>query len=254
MHPSSKQVSRLWRRLVLALAATAFSLAAHAQLPPMPPPQNVVSLSASASLEVPKDWLSVSFSTTREGPDAAAVQSQLRQALETALAEARRVAKPGLLEVQTGGFSLFPRYAPATPKQSAAGQAGGISGWQGNTELIVEGRDTQAIAQLTARIQTLSIARVATSLSREAREKVEGEVTAQAITRFRTRAEAVSKQFGFAGYAVREVAVSGDAPQAQPMMYARAMASRSGADESSLPVEAGKATVTVTVSGSVQLK
>ena len=35
----------------------------------LPPPQNVVSLSASASMEVTKDWLTVVFSTTREGAD-----------------------------------------------------------------------------------------------------------------------------------------------------------------------------------------
>jgi predicted secreted protein len=254
MRKHFRLLPRLHTGLALTLAGAFAGLAMSAQAQTLPPPQNVVTLNASATLEVPKDWLSVTFSTTREGPDAATVQSQLRQALETALAEARKVTKPGQVEVQTGGFSLFPRYAPPTPKQAAAGQAGGISGWQGNTELIVEGRDTQAIAQLTARIQTLSIARVGSSLSREAREKVEGDVTAQAITRFRGRAEAVSKQFGFAGYSVREVAVSGDTPQGGPVLYARAMSVRAVAEDASLPVEAGKATVTVTVSGSVQLK
>lgn len=221
---------------------------ALAQTPP--PPQNVVSLSASASVEVPKDWLTVVFSTTREGVDAAQVQSQLRQALDSALTEARKAARPGQVEVQTGAFSLYPRHAPPNPK-TPAGQPL-IAGWLGTAELVVEGRDTQAIAQLTARIQTLSIARVGFSLSREAREKVEADVSAQAISRFRTRADAVSRQFGFGGYTVREVHVASNEPpgQVQPMM--RAQASRAVADEA-LPVEAGKAVVTATVSGSVQM-
>lgn len=215
--------------------------AASAQV--LPPPQNVVSLNATATVEVNKDWLTVVFSTTREGPDAAAVQSQLKQALDTALAEARKAAKPGQVEVQTGAFSLYPRYAPK----------GGISGWQGSTELVVQGRDTQTVSQLTARIQTLTIARVGFSLSREAREKVEADVAAEAIARFRARADTVSRQFGFAGYTVREVSVSTDAGavQSQPMLRAQAM--RVGGDEA-LPVEAGKATVTATVNGSVQMK
>jgi|OpeIllAssembly_1097287.scaffolds.fasta_scaffold325825_1 predicted secreted protein len=224
---------------------------AWAQTLPPPPPQNVVSLSASASMEVTKDWLTVVFSTTREGADPAVVQSQLRQALDVALAEARKAARPGQLEVLTGAFSLYPRYAPVNPKQPP-GQPG-IAGWLGSTELVVEGRDTQAIAQLTGRIQTMSIARVAFSLSREAREKVDGDVSAQAISRFRARADAVSRQFGFSGYTVREVNVSSNEPpgQMQPVMRAQA-ASRAMADES-LPVEAGKAVVTATVSGSVQM-
>jgi predicted secreted protein len=220
----------------------------------LPAPQNVISLSATAQIEVAKDWLTVVFATTRDGSDAAAVQAQLKQALEAALAEARKAAKPGQVEVQTGAFSLFPRYAPPNARQSASGMPGGIVGWQGSAELVVEGRDTQAIAQLTARVQTLNIARVGFSLSREARQKVEGDVTAQAIERFRTRAEAVSKLFGFGGYAVREVTVSSETPSFQAVPQMRLQASRVASEDSSLPVEAGKATVSATVSGSVQMK
>ena len=237
---------------VAAALAAVCSFGAAAQV--LPPPQNVVVLNASATLEVQKDWLTLVFSTSRDGPDAAAVQAQLRQALEAALTEARKIAKPSQVEVQTGAFSLFPRYAPPTPKQAASGTPGGITGWQGNTELVVEGRDMQAIAQLSGRIQTLSIARVSSSLSREARQKVEADVTAQAIDRFRARADAVTRQFGYTGYSVREVSVASDQPQGAPMVYARQMAVRAGAEDATLPVEAGKATVTVSVSGSVQMK
>jgi len=218
----------------------------------LPVPLNVINLGSSASVDVTKDWLTVTFATSKDGTDAAAVQSQLRQALDAALAEARKAAKPGQLEVQTGAFSLFPRYAPPNPRQLGLGQAGAIVGWQGSVELIVEGRDTQAIAALTARITTLSIARVGSSLSREARQRVEAEVTAQAIERFRSRAAAVSQQFGFSGYTVREVAVSSEMPQPTQLAYARQMSVRAASDEA-LPVEVGKATVTVSVSGSVQM-
>jgi predicted secreted protein len=236
------------------LLAALIGAGAPAQAQVSPPPQNVVSLNASATVEVAKDWLTVVFSTTREGTDAATVQAQLRQALDAALTEARKLSKPGQVEVQTGAFSLFPRYQPPTPKQAAAGQAGGISGWQGSTELVVEGRDMPAIAQLTGRIQTLSIARVDSGLSREARQKVEADVTAQAIERFRARAQTVSQQFGFTSYTVRELQIGSDqAVQAVPVMYARAAMQGVGAD-ASLPVQVGKATVTVNVGGSVQMK
>ena len=66
-----------------------------------------------------------------------------------------------------------------------------------------------------------------------------------------SRAEAVSKQFGFAGYTVREVTVNTDSGGSMPMVRVRAMAVAS--DDAALPTEAGKATVTATVSGSVQM-
>lgn len=238
-------MKHLQRRFLLPAALAAAAASAGAQPAMIPPPANVVSLSATATTEVAKDWLSIVFSTSREGTEASAVQSQLRQALDAALAEARKVAKPGQVEVQTGGFSIYPRYAPK----------GGISGWQGSVELIVQGRDTQALSQLAGRIQTLSIQRTGFALSREAREKVEADVAAEAIARFRARAEAVARQFGFAGYTVREVSVNSDGGQivSQPLMRAQVARAPGAADES-LPVEAGKAQVTATVSGSVQMK
>jgi predicted secreted protein len=203
-----------------------------------------VQLASSASLEVTKDLLSVVFGTTREGTDAASVQAQLKQALDAALVEAKKLAKPGQLDVHTGNFSLSPRYT----------NKGVVNGWQGSTELIVEGRDMQAIGQLSGRITTLTINRVGYNLSRELREKSESEISAQAIAGFRAKAADYAKQFGYAGYVIREVAVNGssDQPAPRPMMLEMRAKSASMADEA-LPVEPGKGTVNVNVSGTVQL-
>ena len=46
----------------------------------------------------------------------------------------------------------------------------------------------------------MTIARVSYGVSRELREKVEGEVTAQAIARYRAKAADYAKQFGYTGY------------------------------------------------------
>jgi predicted secreted protein len=203
-------------------------------------------LSASSSTQVTQDWLTVVLTTTREGAEPAAVQTQLKQALDAALGEARRAAsgrEPQALEVQTGGFSLSPRY----------GRDGRISGWTGRVELLLQGRDTAAIAQLSGRIQTLSVASTALSLSREAREKVESQVAAEAIARFRARADEVGKAFGFGGWALREVNLQTDSPSSLPMPRMRVATAMSVAADEALPVEAGKATVTVTVSGSITL-
>ena len=239
------QQNRARGRRALAAASLALGLgsAAAAQVVSLAPaePQNVMSLTATASVEVPLDLLSITFSTTREGADAAQVQAQLKQALDAALAEARKVAKPGQVDVRTGNFSLTPRYAPK----------GGLNGWQGTAQLQVEGRDTAAISQLAGRIQTLSIAGVGQGLSREGREKVEADITAQAISRFRERALAQSQLFGFTGFVIREVQVGTDGGAPPPsMVRMRAMAS---AAEESLPVQAGRTTVNASVSGSVQM-
>lgn len=231
------------RPIAAMLAATTAALASVAHAEPAPL-QGVVSLSASATVEVTKDLLNVVLSTNKEGQDAASVQSQLKQALDAALAEARKAAKPGQIEVQTGNFSLYPRYAPK----------GGLTGWQGSAELVIEGKDMSGIGALTGRITTMSVARVSQGVSRELREKVESDLAAQAIARYRAKAADYAKHFGYSGYVIREVNVSGTEPPGfVPMPMVRAKAMASVASDEALPVEAGKAQLAVNVSGSVQL-
>ena len=234
-------------KLLSALAAAGAALAFAAAQPARadtPPPQGVLSLTTSATVEVTKDVLAVTFSTTKDGADANAVQAQLKQALDAALAEAKKAARPGQVDVQTGVFSLFPRYT----------SKGGITGWQGTAEIIVDGRDMAAIGQLSGRITTMTVARVAYRLSREAGQKVEAEVTAEAIARYRAKAGEYAKQFGYASYSIREVNVTTTEPPQGPMPMARAQTAAMSAPGDALSVEPGKAQVNASVSGTVQMK
>jgi predicted secreted protein len=205
-------------------------------------PNGVVNLQASASVEVGKDVLAMMLTTVREGVDAAAVQAGLKQALDSALQEGKKVAKAGQVDVQTGNFSLSPRY----------GKDGKINGWVGTAELLIEGRDMAAIGQLAGRITSLNVGRVSTSISRELREKTESLLLAQAIARFRAKAAQVAQQFEHAGHSVREVTVSESEPALMPQDAPR-VRSMAAFSETALPVEAGKTTVTVNVIGSVQM-
>lgn len=205
-------------------------------------PRNVVQLSASAALDVPQDWLQLTLSTSRDGADAQVVQAQLKTVLDAALKEARAAAEPGVLQVRTGNFSLVPR----------RDRDGRLNGWQGTAELLLEGRDLARISSIAGRIQTLTVVRSAFSLSREQQARVESQVQAQAIERFKARAGEIARAFGYASYGLREVTVSSSEINApRPRMMALAAG---GASAEALPVEAGQGTVQVTVSGTVQLQ
>lgn len=225
------------------LAAVAVGALAQGSAPEVP--QNILQLSASGEVEVAQDLLVMALATTREGPDAASVQTQLRQALDAALPEARRSAQPGQMEVRTGTFSIQPRY----------GKEGQIGGWQGRAELILEGRDFARISTAAGRIQSLAVSGVRFDLSREARERVESEAQSRAVEAFKARAAELARGFGFAGYSLREVTVnshdSGPAPRPAMMAMAARVAS---AEMDPVPVEAGKTRVVVNISGSVQLR
>lgn len=210
-----------------------------------PPPEGVVSLSASSHREVSRDVLSITLSVTRDANDAATVQGQLKQVLDAALSEAKKAVQTPALEVRTGAFGLYPRY----------GSNARINGWQGSAELIVEGKDLQKVAQVAGKLQGMNVTQVVSTLSREMREQYETEIASAAIQQFRTRAQTLARDFGYKDYVLREVSVqagasgSGGVPVAP--MVARADMAQSMAP---VPVSPGKATVTVTVTGSVQLK
>ena len=237
----------LTQRALLASALMGAGLAAQAQTQTPSPPAlaNVVQLSASGFKEVQQDWLSISLNTTREGSDAATVQNQLKVALDAALAVAKAAAVPQQLELRTGQFSLYPRYS----------SSGKINGWQGSTELVLEGRDFARISSTAGKIQTLTLGNVGFSLSREAQQALESDVQTMAMERFKQRAQEVAKGFGFSGYSLREISISA-ADQGGGYAVPRMMAMQAKAVMSDAPVavEAGKSTVNVTISGSIQLR
>lgn len=206
--------------------------------------RGVLSLNASATTEVAHDWLTVTFSTTVNASDAATVQKRLREALEPALAKARKLAKAGEVEVQTGEFTVSPRYDGSYNK---------ISGWAGTASLIVQGRDAKTISELVGQVGTLTVASANWSLSREQREKVEADLASRAIASFRARAERMAKDFGYADVEVREVSVNAGQEAGQPMYMMARAAPSSMAEAKSLPTESGTGEVTVSVSGSVQM-
>jgi predicted secreted protein len=226
------------------LAATAMLAgAAGLSAQTLPPPQNVLQLLATGSVEVQQDLLTMNLTTARDGTDPTVVQTQLKTALEAALAEARKTAQPGQMDVRTGNFALYPRH----------GRDGKINGWSGSAELILEGRDFPRITQAAGRIQTMTMGGIGFGLSREQRAKVETDAQNIAIERFKAKASELAKGFGFTGYTLREVSVNAQEP-GFPRPRMQAMEAKAASSDSAVPVEPGKATVIVTVSGSVQLR
>ena len=249
--PASTRALPIFTFAVLVLAvAGLISLPAKAE--PVSgreaPLMNVVSLSASGFLEVQQDWLTLRMNVTREGGDAASVQTQLKTAVDSALAIARGAAAANQqMQVRSGSFGVYPRYD----------KSGKISNWQGNAELILDGRDFTRIARTAGQITSMTVAGMDFSLSREAQQKLETDVQALAIERFRARATEVAKGFGMTSYGLGEINIS-SADQMEGRVFARsAMAMDANASLSKsepLAVEPGNSKVNVTVSGTVHLK
>ncbi len=203
-----------------------------------------VNFSTSSAVEVTQDLMTVTLQASKEGAQAAEVQAALKQVLEGALAEARKSAMPGALDVRTGGFSVLPRY----------NNSGRINGWQGTAQLMLSGTDIARISQVSGRLNQLNVVNVAYGLSKALREKHESELTSQAIARFRVRATQIASDFGLKGYTLGDLSVSSTEPGFEPRPYMMAMRAKSAESaDAPLPTEPGKGVLSVTVSGQVLL-
>lgn len=207
-------------------------------------PHQVLHLSASAQTEVQQDWLVMHLTVQKDGVQAPAVQKQLNAVLAAALAVGAPMVKPGALEVSTGEMNVSPRY----------GRDGKISAWAGSAQLILQGRDAVQIATLAARLQDLVVTQIDWHLSLEQRVSAETRIQAEAVERFKSKAQSLTQQFGFASYTLKEVHVNAQEAGEGVVMPRMAMVQMDTASAAPVPTVAGKSRVVVNVSGSIQLR
>ncbi|MHA7681542.1 SIMPL domain-containing protein [Cupriavidus sp. PET2-C1] len=204
-----------------------------------PAPAGVLSLSAQATTDVPTDVVHLTLAAEQEGAEPGAISSALSAKTADVIAQAKRTNG---VQAQSGGFTIYP----------SNDKNGRISTWRGRAEVILESRDFTAVSKLAGQLASqMQVQNISFSLSREARHAAEAKLTEQAVASFRDKAQATTKLFGYGSYTIREVQV-GEVGAVQPMprMYA---AKAMMADSAPVPVEGGKAQVTVTVNGSVQM-
>lgn len=209
--------------------------------------RNVVQLSASASVQVPQDWLVVTLSVTRDGRQVQEVQQQLQQVLEPALRNAKTMAQGEDLQVSSGDLGVYPRHDS---------NSGKVVGWQGRAELLLQGRDFARITQAAAKIEGLTLSNMAFTLSSKGKAQVQEQAQSQAVAAFRERAQQLTQAFGLNSYTLREVRVQTQGGYA-PRVHMAQASLRMGAPQAEaapMPVEAGTTEVVVEVSGSIQMQ
>lgn len=229
--------------VVATISAATISVSARAD-DSTRPLADVLNIDATVSSEVVPDLAVVTLAIVREGPDVAPLTSEVNQALAKAFADARAV--PGVI-ASNGGYTTSPRY-------DGRGGQSTRNGWQVRAQIILKSKDFNALGNLVGRLgQSLQIASSSFEISPELRAQEGAALIDRGARAFQEKALAATKAFGFAGYSIRQVTV-GNAGQSS---FPRAMAMRSevGTTSSSpLPVEPGQVTLTLTVSGSLQLR
>jgi predicted secreted protein len=146
---------------------------------------------------------------------------------------------------RSGAFTVYP----------STDRDGRISAWRGRTEVVLESHDFAAASKLAGKMSSsMQVGNIAFSLSPQAQRAAAQKLSTQAIDSFRQQAQAAAQAFGYSNYAIREVNVGheGSPPRPVMMMQARGMAADAKM-AAPMAFEAGTSTVTVSVSGSVQM-
>ncbi|MBM4385261.1 MAG: SIMPL domain-containing protein [Deltaproteobacteria bacterium] len=234
-----------FRSLARVLAfSLVFAAAAAMSAQVLPQPRNQVSFSVFAEREVANDWTTGTIGTTASGSDPAELAARINKQMTEALALAKQAKG---VKVTSGSYNTYPEY----------GDGNRIVRWQASQDLILESKDTDAVAKLLGKLQAkgLLLRGISFSVSRETQRKLEDELIAEAIEKFRSRASLVAKSFGKSSYGLITVNVGGGGFQ-PPMPYMRAdMAMMAKAESAPAPsFEGGTSHVRMDVNGTIELE
>ena len=236
-------MTRLSSAAVLALLATA----AHAQTAatvPVPPGDDkttVLRLAESAQRTLRQDRLTVQLRAEVTGPDAARVQAEINRRMTAALERAKAV--PSVHAESRGYWVQQERPQNAPPR------------WHGVQTVALTGADFAALLNLAGELQQagLVMSGLEYRLAPETARASEDELTAEALTRVRARADRIAAAMGLAvrNFRTLQVGNVNDVNPPHPFMLARGGAAAANAPPPA--AEPGEMTVHVNIEAEVVL-
>ncbi|HEX6143960.1 MAG TPA: SIMPL domain-containing protein [Geminicoccaceae bacterium] len=201
-----------------------------------------VVLDEVALREVEQDTLVAVLAARGEAANPRDAQAEVNEAIQDAIEQAEAV--PGVRRA-TGGYRVYQEYD----------REGQPTGWVAEQDLRLTASEPAGLLDLAGRLQEggLLLQGLAYELSRDARESLEDELTAEALSRLRQRADKVAEALGGEVerlLVLRVGSVDSPPPIMPRMMEMRAMAEDAMPPPSALP---DLETVSVRVEGEVRL-
>lgn len=135
---------------LIVCAGLAAPLSVHAQMPPPPPPhaqQRSIDVSGEGSAAVAPDMAVISLSVMRVADTAEAALAQNNEAMRMVL-DAMKAEGIAERDVQTGDFSIFPRYSDPQTKTDGSAPQPEITGYQVTNSLTVRVRELPKLGEI----------------------------------------------------------------------------------------------------------
>ena len=199
-----------------------------------------VNLSAQASMEVDNDNLIAVLYSQQEGSDTVSLSDSVNRNIAQAVETAKQTEG---VKVQTLGYQTSPIY-----------QQQRLSGWRVRQSIRLESRQSEVLSSLLSQLQrTLALESINYAVSPEQQQAVEEGLIQQAIEAFRQRATLITQQWGRKHYRLVELNIHTANQPIQPMRMRASMMSMEGASAAP-PLEAGSQTLSVEVSGRIEMQ
>lgn len=223
--------------VLFPLAFAAFSVNAETKVESKP---STFTFSTEVSRTVEKDLIEVSLFSRKSGKNLAELKKQVSTNLNTVI---DAIKKESGIEVQ----SAFNNYADSDNK-------GKVIGWVATGNLYLESKNIEAVAKILDNLGSeVGIDYISFKVSPEKRRALEDEMTLEIIKKFQHKAELIKKGLNAGNYRLDNVQLStpnGESNDYQPRMY-MGEAAMSAKSAGSVPLEAGKETISATASGDV---
>jgi predicted secreted protein len=198
-------------------------------------------LRATVSAELEQDQVRIVFSAQAEGPNS----TQVNDGLSKALAQAKQtLGAPVDVTVHSASFHTYPVY----------GKEGQLTVWRGRADWALSGDNISAVIQAADKLTgQLAVSSVVFSLAEQTRRQEQVKLIDQVAEAFEQKAKAVSQAFGFEGFRILELDLVDSGEVAAPRLM---MTTRSAPAQDAAPLELapGRETVSVTVSGRIELR
>ncbi|OOZ18878.1 hypothetical protein BOW28_00150 [Solemya velum gill symbiont] len=226
-------------RTVLALLLLSILAFAGNTLAETDETYNRVHLSAEAAQVIENDLLVAELYAEFQAGNAAHAAKEVNKAINWAVDTAKKIDG---IEVRTLNYSTNAVYDKKR-----------IKAWRASQSLRLESGDSEKLGDLIAVLQEkLAIRNLAYKVSRSAREAAMQKLTDEAIEAFRQRAQQSASAFGFDDFHLVNVSINNGNVR-PPTPYYRGNMMAMEAKAAPAAIEAVSSTLTVSVTGTVEL-
>ncbi|WP_303909199.1 SIMPL domain-containing protein [Thiohalomonas denitrificans] len=194
-----------------------------------------VSLQAEVSREVENDRMRAVLAVQEEGSDPAQLAERINQAMRWALGQVESFES---VTGETGGYRTRPVY-----------QKGTLTHWRAVQSLRLESGDFTALSSLVGQLQEkIQVQSMGFEVSEKTRRAAENDLIDDALGAFKVRAERVRQNLGAGDWRIVQLNIGTRGNGPGPVYRMETMAERAPP-----AVKGGETTVSVIVSGTIQL-